>query len=374
MSYELVKKEVETTRARFQQWYGASKYTQLGNPGQYLQPCYDSWLACTLQPSFQEQVFPWTRKVFGTEVATHKPTRLFRFIEEAVELVQAGGATRDQVMAVVDYVFNRPVGEVKQEVGGVMVTLAALCNAFDVNMNAEGTAELERVQSEEMIEKIRKKQQSKLFNIYDVAAGVPTYVDPSKLMSKSERQVRRILARYAAGPGAYFDDGEASDSGEYPVIDFLRFPPDQIEKCLAERNLKKNQPLLDAVRKKNEVLEDDVEELYNISHGFTKEITGLYIPEQPCSNRGLKMIVISSQYLKKRQMWDAISESLEKVDVKTIDVLTAVALARNTYAFRMHVASWHVYIRRCKEEFVNRREGDESVWRGLYENEVRTKP
>lgn len=358
---EISMKNAKRIKGQFQQWYGASKYTQLGNPGQYLQPCHDAWVACAYQPSFQQQVFPWTRKVFGTEIAVHKPTRQFRFFEECVELVQSGGATRDQVMAVVDYVYNRPVGEMKQEVGGVMVTLAALCNAYDIDMADEGNIELERVQSDEMIEKIRKKQSSKPFNVFDVNAGVPTYVDPSKLMSKSERHIRRMLCTLYAGPAAYTDDGEAQDSRRMPMIDFLRMPPTQIAKCMTERALSENQPVIDKAREKRESIDEQADQIMLMMNGFTVPPTSIYLPELPSHRSSIRKVIVSIEHLKKNQNWEAVDRSLSQITMRQLDALLAVAIVRSTYAFRSHLTQWKPFLRQVMVEFSE----PASLWAGF---------
>lgn len=85
--------------------------------------------------------------------------RTHRFLEEALELAQANGCSRDEVLALVNYVYCRPEGKSEMEVGGVMVTLAGLCGALELDMKAAGEAELER--NWERIEVIRAKQASK---------------------------------------------------------------------------------------------------------------------------------------------------------------------------------------------------------------------
>src|SRR5690606_38690623 len=55
--------------------------------------------------------------------------------------------------------FGRPVGDPMQEVGGVGVTLAALCTAVDVDLDSALRAELDRVMGK--IEAIRAKQAAK---------------------------------------------------------------------------------------------------------------------------------------------------------------------------------------------------------------------
>lgn len=109
--------------------------------------------------SFQDRVKPWMLACFGEEISNDKLERCDRFIEEALELVQAIGYSPDRAHALVDYVFNRGIGEPHQEVGGVMVTLAALCLASGLDMDKAGEDELARIWTK--IEKIRAKQAAK---------------------------------------------------------------------------------------------------------------------------------------------------------------------------------------------------------------------
>lgn len=111
------------------------------------------------QLSFQQRVQPWLLTCFGAEIAADKGERNHRFLEEAVELVQACGCTRDEAHQLVDYVFDRPVGEPSQEAGGTMVTLAALCGAQGLDMHAAGETELARIWTK--VEQIRAKQAAK---------------------------------------------------------------------------------------------------------------------------------------------------------------------------------------------------------------------
>ncbi len=108
---------------------------------------------------FQEQVRDWLLACFGPVIAADKTERNHRFLEEALELVQACGASRDECRQLVDYVFSRPAGDLEQEVGGVMVTLAALCCAHDLSMEEGGKIELQRIWHK--IEAIRAKQAAK---------------------------------------------------------------------------------------------------------------------------------------------------------------------------------------------------------------------
>lgn len=109
--------------------------------------------------NFQARVQPWMLECFGEEIAADRQERNHRFLEEALELVQACGASRHECHQLVDYVYGRPVGERAQEAGGVMVTLAALCLAQGQDMHQCGDAELARVWTK--IEEIRAKQAAK---------------------------------------------------------------------------------------------------------------------------------------------------------------------------------------------------------------------
>lgn len=108
---------------------------------------------------FQNKVFDWCVECFGQEITHDVTERNHRFLEEALELVQATGATKSESHQLVDYVFNRDIGEVNQELGGVMVTLAALSNAIGLRMEKAADTEVQRLWGK--IEKIRAKQAAK---------------------------------------------------------------------------------------------------------------------------------------------------------------------------------------------------------------------
>lgn len=112
-----------------------------------------------MKNTFQNRVKPWLLACFGSVISNDKKERNHRFLEESLELAQACGCTAGEAHQLVDYVFNRDVGEKHQEVGGVMVTLAALCLSQELNMHENGEEELERVWR--CVDKIRAKQASK---------------------------------------------------------------------------------------------------------------------------------------------------------------------------------------------------------------------
>ncbi|UNZ49479.1 hypothetical protein [Agrobacterium tumefaciens] len=109
--------------------------------------------------SFQDGVAQWLLECFGPVLTADKTERADRFIEEALELVQSVDYPAERVMALLSYVYGRPAGEPRQEVGGTMVTLAAFCVSHDIDMDEAAKTELARVWTK--IEAIRAKQAAK---------------------------------------------------------------------------------------------------------------------------------------------------------------------------------------------------------------------
>jgi hypothetical protein len=109
--------------------------------------------------AYQRNVVAWALECFGPTISNDRTIRNHRFLEESMELVQALGCTASEAHQLVDYVFGRPVGEPEQEVGGVMVTLAALCSANRLDLDECARIELTRVWGR--IEQIRMKNAGK---------------------------------------------------------------------------------------------------------------------------------------------------------------------------------------------------------------------
>ena len=110
---------------------------------------------------FQHRVSKWIAKCFSKRIANAKRERVFRFLEEALELAQSLDLTEVEAKSVVDYVYGRDIGRPHQEVGGVMVTLAALCMREEICLQDAALGEIERIEQPEIIKKIRAKQDAK---------------------------------------------------------------------------------------------------------------------------------------------------------------------------------------------------------------------
>ena len=95
--------------------------------------------------SYQRRVEEWLEACFPPAVRADRNERTHRFLEESLELAQASGCSREDVIALVEYVFGRPQGQLKEEVGGVLVTLASLCSASGIKWTKRAIANLNEI-------------------------------------------------------------------------------------------------------------------------------------------------------------------------------------------------------------------------------------
>lgn len=87
----------------------------------------------------------WAVKMFG-QVALDAKERAMRFTEEAIELAHSLSVPRETVLALVDRVYSRPRGDVRQEVGQATMTLEVLAKAICINADDEADKEFFRIQ------------------------------------------------------------------------------------------------------------------------------------------------------------------------------------------------------------------------------------
>jgi NTP pyrophosphatase (non-canonical NTP hydrolase) len=111
------------------------------------------------QKPFQSRVSDWLSECFGPKWRADPDERMHRFVEEAIELAQAAGCTREEFHLLIDYVYGRPAGDLTKEVGGVMVTLAGLCESANIDLAQAADDELRSNYAR--IDTIRKKRQNR---------------------------------------------------------------------------------------------------------------------------------------------------------------------------------------------------------------------
>lgn len=107
----------------------------------------------------QNAVNRWMRDCFVTPDAMTLEQRAFRFGEEANELLQASGISREDAHRLVDYVYDREIGAIEQEIGGVGVTLLGVAEV--ANITAQVAIERELHRCIQNTEKIREKDRQK---------------------------------------------------------------------------------------------------------------------------------------------------------------------------------------------------------------------
>ncbi|WP_347990033.1 hypothetical protein [Methylomonas sp. AM2-LC] len=141
--------------------------------------------------NFQNRVYDWLKACFGKEKTSDKSQRNFRFLEESLELVQSTGCTSREAHMLVDYVYNRPVGEPSQECGGVMITLAGLCIANELDMSKCGETELARVWNK--IDQIRDKEAAKPEKTPLPEHVLPIAIDTIDTILKGDKEQGKII-------------------------------------------------------------------------------------------------------------------------------------------------------------------------------------
>ena len=112
----------------------------------------------TIRSEHQELVADWVSRTFGTE--KNVPERARRLLEESIEVFQALGMQEAGAHDLVRHVFAKPPGRPSQELGGVFLTLLALCDALAVDAGEIEWRELRRVLAGDPAE-FRRRQREK---------------------------------------------------------------------------------------------------------------------------------------------------------------------------------------------------------------------
>lgn len=94
----------------------------------------------------QHRILKWAVGVFG-DVAKSRQERAARFIEEAVELVQAEGLPVSTVQSIVRRCYDRPAGDSHKELGAAGITLLALAENSGMDAGDAILCEWERIQA-----------------------------------------------------------------------------------------------------------------------------------------------------------------------------------------------------------------------------------
>lgn len=108
---------------------------------------------------FQKRVHAWMRSCFGSDIALDTVERNYRVMEEVAELMQAAGLSKERLLEIVDYVYDREPGDVETEIGDTVLCVAAFCDARGISMEAEAFRILGKAWTN--IDRIRDKRFTK---------------------------------------------------------------------------------------------------------------------------------------------------------------------------------------------------------------------
>lgn len=104
-----------------------------------------SYVDLTTQDTRQNTVATWVVRCFGSACLFSIHERVSRFIEEACELAQACGFPQGRIAELVEHVYRKPIGEVRQEVGGTQVALEGLAASLSLSVSSAANDEVTRI-------------------------------------------------------------------------------------------------------------------------------------------------------------------------------------------------------------------------------------
>lgn len=103
--------------------------------------------AIQLRDQRQIEATKWAYRCFAPSEVRSIRQRGLRFLEEAIELAQACGVTKPMIAKLVVAVFDKPIGKIRQEIGGCGTTLLVLASAMCLSADECEAEEMARVLS-----------------------------------------------------------------------------------------------------------------------------------------------------------------------------------------------------------------------------------
>ncbi len=110
----------------------------------------------------------WAVRCFGADHYWNRAVRALRTLEEAAELAQALNVPEEKAIQCIKTVYSRPVGDAKQELGGVLLTTAILIESMNLDYNDVLECELRRVLKKDTAH-FAKRNQEKIDLGLDIA-------------------------------------------------------------------------------------------------------------------------------------------------------------------------------------------------------------
>lgn len=141
--------------------------------------------------------YEWAVRCFGLDHCENLALRSQRTLEESAELSQALGLSRENAHKTIDAVYDRPVGEPQQEIGGILHTVGILCESMSLDPDVLHEREVRRVLKKSP-EHFAKRNQEKLDLGLDAQAQ--SSGDAFKEMSRLRGQGRITADRMWRNP------------------------------------------------------------------------------------------------------------------------------------------------------------------------------
>ncbi len=152
--------------------------------------------------NFQKRVKHWMEKAFGPWAWKNRQEREDRLFEEVVELMQARSVPKWRLLGMINRVYRRPPGEVRGELGAVMVGLAALAETQTLEVTECAESELLRIEQD--MDKIVARQAGKPRDDELKALAHIDWIEWAAAKWRSEVQNRPLCnVHRAALDGAY---------------------------------------------------------------------------------------------------------------------------------------------------------------------------
>lgn len=89
--------------------------------------------------------YEWAGRCFGWVHVKNGAVRGLRHVEEAAEICQVLGVSKEDVIKAIDIVYSRPPGDLLSEIGGSILTLSVLCESHNIDLEYAMLKELNRV-------------------------------------------------------------------------------------------------------------------------------------------------------------------------------------------------------------------------------------
>lgn len=108
-----------------------------------------------------ELVMAWSTLVFNNNIKLLTPkVRSMRLLEEALELAQAEDVTRQDAETILAQVYAKPKGYSYNELGGVLVTMAAYAGTQRWDLENVFMLEFTRIMDPVVMERVRNRNLS----------------------------------------------------------------------------------------------------------------------------------------------------------------------------------------------------------------------